>query len=302
MSFQATAFTKTSSVTSSERPTSRLGVASVGLLVALSVAAAAAGLWKLLGLAWFAFAAMAGGIVLGRRATRGGSACRAVPAQWQARQLVWSYGLASGAMIASAALFLVPEAVAYDPSLGGFGLALGVVAGFALHTLGHQLTHTGLPLDHTTTELTAHALTDGGVIGLVYAAMPELGWLLGLAIFSHKGPAGYAAARRLAQRGLPVSRLLLPASAVGLAALPAGLLGLPHVPAVSAVVFGFATGTFLHVAMDFLPRCELGSELSEAAGLAAADHALLDRLRMQAVLSTALGGAAVAVAWALLRS
>ena len=296
---QTTTSSKTSSAAAPAQAgpgASHLGAASLGLLAALSVAAAATGLWTLLGLAWFSFAAMAGGLVLGARAAR-----HTAPAGPQAQPLVWSYGLASGAMIASAALFLVPEAVAYDSSLGGLGIALGVVVGFALHTLGHQLTHVGLPLDHTTTELTAHALTDGAVVGLVYTATPELGWLLGLAIFSHKAPAGYAAARRLAQRGLSVSRLLLPAGAVGLAALPVGLLGLPNAPALSAVVFGFATGTFLHVAMDFLPRCELGGELSEAAGLVAADHALLDRLRVQAVLSTALGSAAVAVAWALLR-
>lgn len=269
----------------------RVGLASTAVLVVLSGLALAAGLWKLLAIAWVAFIAMMGAAPFGARAS----------ARAHARRLVWGYGLASGAMITSASLFLVPSAIGHDAAVGGLGLALGVIAGFAIHTAGHQLTHTHLLLDHTTTELAVHALAAGSIIGLVYAAMPELGPLLGLAIVSHKGPAGYAAARRLRGAGRPASVLLLPASAVGLAALPVGLLDVPEVAWVNALVFGFATGVFLHVAMDFLPRCELGGEIYEAAQLSGGDHALLDRLRLQAVLSTALGGAAVLAAWLLLR-
>ncbi len=39
----------------------------------------------------------------------------------------------------------------------------------------------------TTIAIAAHALSAGLVIGLVYASMPDLGILLGLAIVSHKG-------------------------------------------------------------------------------------------------------------------
>ena len=218
------------------------------------------------------------------------------------QKLVWGYGLSSGAMITSAALFLVPEAVEHDPMLGGLGIAVGVITGFIIHTTTHQLTHTNLPLDHTTTELTAHALADGSIIGLIYAAMPELGMLLGLAIVSHKGPAGYAAGHRLKREGTPVSRLLLPASAVGLAGLLAGLLDFPSTSVANAFILGFATGVFLHVAMDFLPRCELGSEIHQAAGLKGDDHHLLDQLRLHAVLSTVLGGFAVFAAWLVLNN
>jgi ZIP family zinc transporter len=51
--------------------------------------------------------------------------------------------------------------------------------------------------------------------------------------------------------------------------------------------------------MDFLPQCELGSEVHDA--LAVDDHgeahALLDRLRLHAVASTVFGGTVVFVAW-----
>jgi ZIP family zinc transporter len=127
--------------------------------------------------------------------------------------------------------------------------------------------------------------------------MPELGALLGLAIVSHQGPAGYAAARRLARADKPVSAILLPAAGVGITALPVTLLDPPADPVLQAVVFGFAAGIFLHVAMDFLPGCELGGEVYEVVDVSGHDHQILDRLRVHALVSTGLGALAVFVAW-----
>jgi ZIP family zinc transporter len=57
------------------------------------------------------------------------------------------------------------------------------------------------------------------------------------------------------------------------------------------------------MAMDFLPRCEVGGGVYEATGLAGAEqsraHRRLDRLRLHAVASTALGGALVPALWGL---
>jgi ZIP family zinc transporter len=262
------------------------GLASTLALVALSVPTAMAGRWKVLGIAWVAWAAMAAGAPLGAATRRD-----------HPTGLVWGYGLAAGAMVTSAAVFLVPGAVGHHPEFGGFGVALGLLVGFAAHTVGHRFAHMDLPVDRTVAELTAHALAAGVVIGVVYGNMPELGALLGLAIVSHKGPAGYAAASRLAGGDRAWSVLLLPASGVGLTALTASLVALPTSPAIRGVVFGFAAGVFLHVAMDFLPRCEIGSEIH---GLLTVDddaHALLDRLRAHAVLSTTVGAAVVFLAW-----
>ena len=268
------------------------GVAATIALVVLSAISVAVGLWKVLGISWVAFLAMVGGALLGAGS---GTVKRA-------SGLVWSFGLSSGAMITSAAVFLLPEAIGHDVAIGGFGVALGVIAGFAVHTIGHQLTHRELPFDPAVVELTAHAIADGIIIGIVYAAMPELGLLLGLAIVSHKAPAGYAAARRLAHKKTGISVILLPAAAVGVAALAAGLLNLPQVPSVNALVVGFAAGVFLHVAMDFLPRCELGSEIYDMANLAEGDHLHLDRLRLHAAASTVIGGLAIFIAWILLNA
>ena len=266
-----------------------IGGGGLVVLCGLSVLAIVGDLWKVLVISWVAFGAMAGAVPLGRRAAATASA----------RGLVWGYGLASGAMITSAAVFLLPEAIGYDPNVGGFGVAAGVLAGFGAHTLGHRLTHLDTPFDTATAEITAHTLTEGIIIGVVYATLPELGVLLGLAIVSHKGPAGYAAARRLAGKGKSVSVLLLPAAGVGITAIPAATLSVPTVPALNAAIFGFASGVFLHVAMDFLPECEAGTEVGEVAALSGAAHDRLDRLRAHAVASTVLGGGMVFLAWAL---
>ncbi|MFB6229479.1 MAG: ZIP family metal transporter [Halobacteriales archaeon] len=258
------------------------------LLVGLSVVGYAAGVApKLLGISWVAFGAMAGAIPLGRRAGR----------QGHARGLVWGYGLASGAMITSAAVFLLPVAVDHHAAFGGFGVAAGIVLGFSAHAIGHRLSHAGSSFEDTALRLTAHALAAGAVIGVVYGAMPDLGPLLGLAIVSHKGPAGYAAARRLAGQDRSASSLLVPAAGVGIAAIPAAMLSLSLADPGRGLLFGFAAGVFLHVAMDFLPRCEVGGEIYEAAATGEDSHARLDRLRLHSVASTILGGVAVFVAW-----
>jgi len=270
---------------------SRIGVGAAALLVALTAVAARIGAWKVAGIAWTAFGAMVGGAALGARGR-----------EETAGVLVWGYGLASGAMLTSAAVFLLPGAIGHHARYGGFGVAVGLLVGFAGHTVGHRLAHLETPVDRTVVELTAHALAAGAVIGVVYGNMPDLGPTLGLAIVSHKGPAGYAAASRLAHprdggRGWTV--LLLPAAAVGLTAVPSAAVALPTTAAVRAVVFGFATGVFLHVAMDFLPRCELGSEVHEALAVEGDAHRALDRLRLQAVASTSVGAFAVFLAWLL---
>ena len=264
---------------------SAIGAAGTAGLLALSVLAATAALWKVLIISWVAFGAMAGAAALGAR-TAGSTATR----------LVWGYGLASGAMVTSAAVFLVPQAIGFDGPVGGFGVAAGVMGGYSGHTIGHRLGHREA-FDSAPAQLAAHSLAAGAIIGLVYAALPELGLLLGLAIVSHKGPAGYAAARRLRDAGESPSVILLPAAGVGLTAIPAALLDPPSAPVVNAAIFGFAAGVFLHVAMDFLPECEVGGEVSEAASIEADAHAVLDRMRVHAVASTAAGAAAVFLAW-----
>lgn len=272
-----------------------LGVGAVVVLLSLSGAAATVArddpvVWKLLGISWVAFLAMAGSVPFGARAAD----------DPHPRTLVWGYGLASGAMITSAAIFLLPQAIGLDPKIGGIGVALGLLTGFGVHTIGHRLTHADLPFDHTAVEIAAHAFAAGTIIGLIYGTMPSLGPLLGLAIVSHKGPAGYAAARRFRRIDKPLAILLIPSAGLGIAAIPVGLVGLPPIAPLDALVFGFAAGIFLHVAMDFLPSCEVGSDVYEVVSPDEHEHHVLDELRIHAVASTIVGGAAVVVAWLLI--
>lgn len=243
--------------------------------------------WKIIGISWIAFAAMALAIPLGIKSA----------SQSKLNHLIAGYGLSSGAMITSAAIFLVPTAINHHPVYGGLGIATGIIAGFAIHTLNHGLTHTKTSIDPVVLELTSHALSAGLIIGMVYAAMPELGVLLGIAIVSHKGPAGYAASRRLTKQGKSALPVLLPAAAIGLTALPVSLLNLPANDIVNALIFGFATGVFFHVAIDFLPECEVGGKIHQETDLTHDEHHKLDRYRQSAVLYTFFGGLIVFLAW-----
>ncbi len=265
---------------------SAVGVGGVAVLAVLSAVAITGGVPKVLVISWVAFAAMTAGAILSS------DSVAAYP-----RRLVWGYGLASGAMVTSSAVFLVPQAIGLHPRVGGFGIATGLLTGYGAHIIGHRLSHIDIGLDVTAAAITAHALSAGLIIGLVYGSMPELGLLLGLAIVSHKGPAGYAAAHRLREGEKPVSALLLPAAAVGITAIPSALLPVPEIATLNAAIFGFAAGVFLHVAMDFLPSCEVGGEVDEVCSLSEHSHERLDALRGHAVASTAVGGLAVFLAW-----
>lgn len=243
--------------------------------------------WKIIGISWIAFAAMALAIPMGIKAA----------GKTKLNHLIAGYGLASGAMITSAAIFLVPTAVNHHPVYGGLGIAVGIMAGFAIHTLNHGLTHSSFSTPPVVLELTSHALAAGVIIGMVYAAMPELGLLLGIAIVTHKGPAGYAASRRLTMQGQSALLLLLPASAIGLTALPVSLLEIPSDAIINALIFGFATGVFFHVAIDFLPECEVGGNVHRDTNLDHDEHHKLDKYRRWAVLNTFIGGILVFIAW-----
>lgn len=254
-----------------------VGMAAVAVLAALSVPAALAELWKVLAIAWTSFGAMVLGALVGLRGPAG------------PRGLVWGYGLTAGAMTAAAAAFLVPLAVRAQPQLGGFGVGAGLLAGFAVGALASRGgRHAGEMTDTSVLRLTVHAVTAGLIIGVVYAQLPA-GLLLGLSIISHKGPAGYAAARWLSRRGTPPLTLLLPAVGVGVPALAAGLAQPQIPPGARALVFGLAAGIFLNIAGDFLPRPG-SAHLAEVEGVG-------DAGRIHAAASTLVGGSAVFLAW-----
>lgn len=207
-------------------------------LIALG-AALVAGHGKLAAISVIAFAAMVGGWAL------------AVPLGRGKRLMVGADGLAAGAMLASAALFLLPMAMKDNPGAGSVGVAAGLVLGIALDRL-LGIEHAGRTArDTRIPAITVHAGAAGIVIGLLYARMPALGMALGTVIVSHKLPAGYVLARSRQALSLATWPILWPAAMVGLTAIPVSLCVAPGTPGGSAGLFGLATGVFMHVGQDF---------------------------------------------------
>ncbi|MFB6114332.1 MAG: ZIP family metal transporter [Halodesulfurarchaeum sp.] len=202
-------------------------------------------------------------------------------------------------MIVSAALFLVPQAIGHHSGYGGLGIGIGLLSGYSAHTIGHQFSHHDVPIEVTTMEIGVHALAAGSIIGFVYGNT-DIGLLFGLAIASHKGPAGYASVKRLIRQNLPSSTVLVPASAFGIAAISMATLDLPGNPILNALIFGFGAGIFLHVAMDFTPECEIGGEIYQISNVSTDDHMLLDRLRLHVLASMSTGALVVIGLWLLL--
>jgi ZIP family zinc transporter len=248
-----------------------------------------AGREKLVGIVLFAFLAMVAGVALQRY----GQFTTPV-------RKLWAYGLASGAMLASAAALLAPKAIGQHPKYGGFAIAFGYLLGYAGHELGHLFTHRDLPVNATVSELTLHAAMAGSIMGVVYGTLPSLTPLFGYGIVAHKLPAGFGGAEALDRDGLPVWVMALPAAAVGLAAVPLSLATPDLGPIVKAVFYGVSTGVFAHVALDMIPECTGGgSGHGHGHGTVACDpHA--DRNRHHAVASTVAGAGILFVAWQLL--
>jgi len=186
--------------------------------------------------------AMCAGALIGSRDVAGGSL-------WQALD-----GIAGGAMVAAACVLLLPAAMTLDPVYAGVGVALGLLAGMALHQVCRREARARSAWrEFSLIALTVHSAGAGVVIGMLYARMPELGLWLGTVVVAHKLPAGYAVARRLRkQRVAAVAPVLLPACAVGIAAIPTALATdvLPESAMIGALCQGLATGLFLHVGIE----------------------------------------------------
>ncbi|MFB6189964.1 MAG: ZIP family metal transporter [Candidatus Nanohaloarchaea archaeon] len=265
----------------------KLGTTAAVAFAALTVLSLDSGL-KVVAIGWTAFAAMAmGGLAAGR-------------ALESRRAMVWSYGLSGGAALASVLFFVMPQALSLSTELGVTGILFGFLSGLALHTLSHEISHHSKGMN-TLWSVTIHSLFAGVVIGLIYQQMPSVSVLLGVAIVSHKLPAGYMIADRLRKDEKTFWKmLLLPASGLGLMALLSFNYPVMLSDAGKALFFGFSTGIFLHVALDFLPDPEPESHLRKLmCDKEDPFHDQLDDIRMDSIAST-VTGAAIVTALALL--
>ncbi|MFB6213168.1 MAG: ZIP family metal transporter [Candidatus Nanohaloarchaea archaeon] len=238
---------------------------------------------KVVAIAWIAFTAtVLGGLFAGRD-------------NESVNAMVWSYGLSGGAALASILFFVLPQALDLSRMVGATGVLAGFLSGLALHTLSHELSHSRKGLN-TFWSVSIHSAAAGLVIGLIYQQMPTVSILLGIAIVSHKLPAGYMVADRLRKEGKNYwPALLVPASGVGVMSLLSFNYPLALSEIIQALFFGFSAGIFLHVALDFLPDPEPESHLRKL--LHAEEdplHMEMDEVRFHSVASTVCGAALVA--------
>jgi ZIP family zinc transporter len=132
-------------------------------------------------------------------------------------------------------------------------------------------------------------------MGVIYGTLPSLTPLFGYGIVAHKLPAGFGGAQTLERDGLPAVVMVLPAAAVGLAAVPLSLATPSLSPVVRAVFYGVSTGVFAHVALDMIPTC-VGGGSGHGHGEAVCSPDA-DRERYHAVGSTVAGTLALFVLW-----
>ncbi|MFB6200315.1 MAG: ZIP family metal transporter [Candidatus Nanohaloarchaea archaeon] len=202
--------------------------------------------------------------------------------------VIWIYGLSGGAAFASVLMFVMPQAVNLSTRFGVAGIVAGFIAGLTLHSAQHELSHRFRGFQNLYA-VSIHAAFAGVVIGLIYQQMPEVSVLLGVAIVSHKLPAAYIIADRLKERFKP-SLILFPASIVGFLALTVYNFNLNMSQQIQALFFGFSTGIFLHLALDFIPEPEPESMMRK---LVSEDedpaHSELDSVRNHCIVSTSIG-------------
>jgi ZIP family zinc transporter len=198
---------------------------------------------------------------------------------------VVGHGLGSGTMLASVFVILTPKAFSTAPVLAGIGVSLGYAVGYTSHELAHVVSHgESIPLldKLKQAELTLHSAIAGTIIGVTYGSIPELSLVFGLGIVAHKLPAGLTTGS-----AVPVSKLVFPASAVGLLAVPSYLL-LPSIPvSVQSIMLGVSTGVFLHIAIDMTPEC-VSSPRQSGHGVIQCSSKV-DRQRVYASISVLLG-------------
>lgn len=262
----------------------------VGIFIALSAAAGILGQWKVLTISWIAFCSMAGAIPLGIIAANHGSSV----------MVAKGYSLAAGAIITAAAIFLIPEAVHHRPAYGGLGIAVGIILGYAMHNLNFQWHHRSWIGDVTVAKLVIHTISEGIVIGFIYHLMPKLSIVVGVAIILHKGPAAYAAACRLKEKGSSPLPLLIPSCATGLAALSISLINMHGTPIANALIDGLAAGIFFHIGLDFLPAYKTDTEIERNSDIKKTSHVPFKTLQVGNILTIFAGGFVVFALWYLI--
>ena len=199
-----------------------------------------------------ALANVAGGIVL-------------VRARGVEPYLRYFVALGAAFLMSAALLEMMPESLRLDPHLGPILIMAGYcVVHLVEHTVnahlhyGEETHHGEFVTSHTgysvLAGLSLHCLFDGVAIGAGFEVSSWLGWLIFLAIFLHKGPAGFTMASVMLASGH--SRAAAFYSTVVLAASTvAGVLLIELVPHWVPYGLPVSAGVALYVgASDLIPE------------------------------------------------
>lgn len=203
-----------------------------------------------------------------------------VPERWLARYRPAMLGFAAGALVAAAALDLIPEAFAAR-GIGTIGWLAGSVAVLAVieKLFEHHHEHADMTPYALLGSDALHNFGDGIAIAVAFLVSTRLGVITAAAVIVHEVPEELADYAILRARGVAKGKSLVALALVQLTAglgAAATLLG-ASVRDSNGVLLAIAAGTFLYIAI-----AELVPELVRAA-------------KPSSLFAVALGAAVIAV-------
>jgi ZIP family zinc transporter len=215
------------------------------------------------------------------------------------------YGVGSGMMIMSAFLIIAPKAMTgteFESAVGGIGIAAGYMIGYSSHEISHFLTHRqniqNLLYSVKVSEITAHSILAGTLMGVAYGTVPDLTLIFGFGVVAHKFPAGLTTV--LSDKKDNTQLILIPATAVGISGVVAAFL----IPSLSgmlrALIFGLSTGLFAHVSIDMTPECVSSNHNHSQNHGTIVCSTNIDRNRAISSASVLFGGVLITSLWFIL--
>jgi ZIP family zinc transporter len=202
---------------------------------------------------------------------------------------IWLSGIISGSIIFSAGVFVLPVAVSMDARSGSMGVVSGLILGYIIHHLSHQVFHAAESENELFIKLAGHTFIAGLIIAVIYTELPALSVAFGVSIVGHKLPAGMGFAYEITNKF--ETKVMVVASGVWIAILLVTVSGLTIPSTVQPVFFGVSAGLFIHAGFDLLPECvEQGADT----------RCSLDRQRRHSVLSIIAGCSLIYIVFLLM--
>lgn len=207
-----------------------------------------------------------------------------------------SLGIGSGMMLSSAFLIIAPKSMKSTPEIGGIGIVLGILFGYAGHEFAHYIGHkdsiSSLLYKMKVAELSGHAALAGSLMGVAYSTIPSLSLVFGFGIVAHKLPAGIV----MTLEGEKEPELMLyPAAMVGVAGIFTAISSVAIPESAYPLIYGISTGLFAHIGLDMLPDCSSGGTPSHGS-----ISCNTDIVRVYSAVSVTAGVAIIIGAWYLL--